>query len=467
MKQANEKYRNQVYLSGAKLMHYLASIALFFVFWMLFRYGALRSVGDVGFRYNYYAAAGYAACLMFFCRTYNAYLLGYTRVRMLVFSQMLAQFFSAVVLYITVSFAWNQWKSPLWFLPMLALDAALDVFWSCWGNKLYFQWNPTKNTILIYRDQQDKRRLGTLGGKPTERLYKITRELQYDGSFHDLEKELMGFDAVFVAGVNSRCRNGILKYCKAHDIPGFFLPHVGDVIMQEAVHVQAFDAPVLHVKRSAPSPEYRIMKRLFDVALSLLCIVAFSPVMLAIAAAVRCCDRGPVLYKQVRLTRNGKRFKILKFRSMRVDAEKDGPCLSSGKGDSRVTPVGRVIRMCRLDELPQLFNILAGDMSFVGPRPERPEIAAQYEKTIPDFPLRLQVKAGLTGYAQVYGKYSIDPYEKLQFDLLYINHMNMLTDINLLFATAAILFLKEKTEGADAEQTTAENRCGTEQDAAP
>ena len=286
-----------------------------------------------------------------------------------------------------------------------------------------------------------------MGGKPTERMYKITKELQYDGSFYKLKPELEGFDAVFVAGVNSRCRNGILKYCKEMGIPGFFLPHMGDVIMQEAVHVQAFDTPVLYVNRSLPMPEYRIVKRLFDISASLAGIVLLSPLMLAVALAVRLYDGGPALYRQVRLTRNGKRFKILKFRSMRVDAEKDGPRLSSGEDDDRVTPVGRFIRMCRLDELPQLFNILAGDMSFVGPRPERPEIAAEYEKDLPDFRLRLQVKAGLTGYAQVYGKYNIDPYEKLQFDLLYINHMGLLIDIQLLFATAAILFLREKTQG--------------------
>lgn len=460
----SEQYKKQLCISGIKLLHYAAAIALFFLFWMLFRYGALLGVEDVGFRYNFYVAAGYAACLLFFSRTYNAYLLGYTRIRMLVFLQFLAQFFSALIVYCVVSLAWNVWKAPLWFLPMLALDALLDIAWSLWSNGWYFKLFPTKKTILIYRSEQDRIRLGNLRGKPAERLYKITKELQYDGSFHELKPLLAGYDAVFVAGVNSRCRNGILKYCKEQGIPGFFLPHVGDVIMQEAVHVQAFDAPVLYVARSELKPEYRIVKRLFDIVASLAGIVILSPVMLGIALAVHFCDGGPALYKQVRLTRNGKRFQILKFRSMRVDAEKDGCArLSAGKEDERVTPVGRLLRMCRLDELPQLFNILAGDMSFVGPRPERPEIAEEYCRTIPDFRLRLQVKAGLTGYAQVYGKYNTDPYEKLQFDLLYINHMSALTDIKLLFATMAILLLEEKTEGLkekQKEKTERENETG-------
>ena len=178
--------------------------------------------------------------------------------------------------------------------------------------------------------------------------------------------------------------------------------------------------------------------------------------MLITALTIRLYDGGPALYKQVRLTKNGKTFKIWKFRSMRVDAEKDGIArLSTGDNDDRITPIGKIVRKCRLDELPQLFNILFGQMSIVGPRPERPEIAKQYYEHIPDFKLRLQVKAGLTGYAQVYGKYNIDPYEKLEFDLLYINNMNVLTDLRLIFATIGILFLPESTEGVDPGQVTA------------
>ena len=178
--------------------------------------------------------------------------------------------------------------------------------------------------------------------------------------------------------------------------------------------------------------------------------------MLITALAIKLYDHGPVFYRQTRLTKDGRHFKIIKFRSMRVDAEKDGVArLSSGDKDDRITPIGRIVRKCRLDELPQLFNILCGDMSVVGPRPERPEIAEQYYKTMPDFQLRLQVKAGLTGYAQVYGKYNTDPYEKLEFDLLYINNMGFLTDIRLIFATIGILFQAESTEGISEGAVTA------------
>lgn len=450
MDRMQEEYRKRLITTGIKIIHFGLSIALFFIFWTLFRYGILFPVHDVGYRYNYFVTAGYGVLLFFFNRVYNSYLLGYSRIRECAFAEFLSQLFSVVILYFVVSIAWNQWHAPWMFLALLFVQLLWDLFWAYHANGLYFKMYPTKRTILVYRNKQDKKRFGSLKGKPSERLYKIVDELMWDGAFVDLKEHLVGYDAVFVAGVNSRCRNGILKYCKEEGIPGFFLPHVGDVIMQEAMHIQSFDSPVLYVTKTYIKPEYRIVKRAFDIISSGLGIVILSPVMLITALAIHFYDGGPALYKQVRLTQDGKEFKILKFRSMRVDAEKDGVArLSTGDNDDRVTPIGRFVRKCRLDELPQLINIFIGDMSVVGPRPERPEIAKQYYESIPDFKLRLQVKAGLTGYAQVYGKYNTDPYEKLQFDLLYINHMDVLTDLKLIFATAAILFSSESTEGVE------------------
>ena len=169
---------------------------------------------------------------------------------------------------------------------------------------------------------------------------------------------------------------------------------------------------------------------------------------------IKLYDGGPVFYKQERLTYNHKVFMIYKFRSMRVDSEKTGAQLAK-KNDDRITPVGHVIRSLHIDELPQLFNILKGDMAFVGPRPERPEIAAQYCEEMPEFALRLQAKAGLTGYAQVYGKYNTTPYDKLTMDLMYIAHPSIVEDLKIMFATVKILFMPESTEGISEGQTTA------------
>ena len=464
---ANHFEKSKYKLLLLKLVHLVLSVALFYIFWLLFRYHTLWGMNKYGFRYNYFIAFGYGVLLYWFNRIYNAYLLGYNRIRALVFGQFFSQFFAVVLIYLMVSVGWNQLRAPWIFFSLLALQLVLDVVWSYLGTKYFFKLIPRRKTLLIYRNQLDRTRFGNMGGKPTERLYQVTDEIQYDGPFSELEEHLSGYDAVFVAGVNSRCRNGILKYCKTNGIPGFFLPHVGDTIMREAQHVKSFDSPVLYVNRTVLNPEYDIIKRAFDIVSSAAALILLSPVMLITGLAIHFYDGGPAFYKQARLTKDGKEFKILKFRSMRVDAEKDGVArLSTGKNDDRITPIGRFIRKCRIDEIPQLWNIFKGEMSVVGPRPERPELTEAYSEIMPDFKLRLQVKAGLTGYAQVYGKYNTDPYEKLEFDLLYINSMNILTDLQLCFATFGILFLPESTEGVAAGQTTAmdyeneENRTG-------
>ena len=450
----NEK--NGYKLLLLKLIHMFVSLALFYASWLLFRYNRLHGIKVIGFRYNIYIAMGYGVLLYWFNRTYDAFLLGYSRVRSLVFRQFISQALSVVITYCVACIAWNRFQRGWIFLPMLAVQLVLDAIWSYLATAAYFKYTRQRRTLLIYRDELDKKRFGSIHGKPTERLYKIVDELQYDGSFSELREKILDYDAVFVAGVNSRCRNGILKYCQENSIPGFFLPHVGDMIMQEAEHVKTFDSPVLYVNRKVLNPEYAIIKRIFDIVSSGIGLLVLSPIMLITGLAIHFYDGGPAFYKQVRLTKDGREFEILKFRSMRVDAEKDGVArLSTGENDSRITPIGRFVRKVRLDELPQLINIFKGDMSVVGPRPERPEIARQYCESMPDFGLRLQVKAGLTGYAQVYGKYNTEPYEKLEFDLLYINHMNILTDLQICFATLAILFSKESTQGVEQGKVTA------------
>ena len=194
--------------------------------------------------------------------------------------------------------------------------------WTILANKYYCKLNPPRKTLLLYRNARDKRRFGSVIGKPIERLYKISKEIEFDGTYDEIKDQLNGYEAVFVAGVNSHCRNGILKHCENNNIRGFFLPHIGDVIMQGAQHVQSFDSPVLTVNRKVLKPEYRMIKRGCDILLSVLGLIIFSPVFLITSIAIKVYDKGPVFYKQVRLTRDGKKFRIIKFRSMKVDAER-------------------------------------------------------------------------------------------------------------------------------------------------
>ena len=218
---------------------------------------------------------------------------------------------------------------------------------------------------------------------------------------------------------------------------------------------RSFDTPIYLTREYALKIEQRIAKRLIDLLCSALLLIIASPFMLVTAIAIKVYDGGPVLYKQIRCTIGRREFYILKFRSMKVDAEKDGVARLASKNDSRITPVGRFIRATRIDELPQLLNILKGDMSFIGPRPERPEIIDQYLEDMPEFAFRMKVKAGLAGYAQVYGKYNTTPYDKLKLDLTYIEQYSVWLDLKLMLLTLKILIKPESTEGVDSTQTTA------------
>ena len=233
------------------------------------------------------------------------------------------------------------------------------------------------------------------------------------------------------------------------------MPKIPDVLVKGSDQLHLFDTPILLVREYALTVEQRLAKRLIDVICALILVVITSPVMLITAICIKCYDGGPVLYRQVRCTIGGREFKIMKFRSMRVDAEKDGVARLAARNDSRITPVGKFIRAVRIDELPQLFNILAGDMSFIGPRPERPEIIRQYVEDMPEFVYRMKVKAGLAGYAQVYGKYNTTPYDKLKLDLSYIENYSVWLDIKLMLLTLKILVKAESTEGVDSTQVTA------------
>jgi exopolysaccharide biosynthesis polyprenyl glycosylphosphotransferase len=344
----------------------------------------------------------------------------------------------------------------LW--PLLLVQAAqllISCFWAYAAQGLYYRvFGPKKTAVICDMREGMEKMIEQYGltGK-----YDVKASLSVTDCLKDDMKALQDgeIEAAFLCGVHSHERNILLKYCVMHDIDVYVIPRVGDVIMSGARRMHMFHLPVLMVRRYTPTPEFYFVKRLFDVVASGLALVLLSPVMLAVAIAIR-SDGGPAFYKQVRLTTDGRKFRIIKFRSMRVDAEKDGKArLSTGDSDDRVTKVGRVIRKVRLDELPQLINIFKGDMSFVGPRPERPEIAAEYEKELPEFSLRLQAKAGLTGYAQVYGQYNTTPYDKLQMDLQYISHPSLWEDLRIILATIKILFQKESTEGVAEGQQTA------------
>ncbi len=387
-----------------------------------------------------------------FCRSYDAFHISTSPISELIYSQGLSLVIADFALYMVIWLLSLHMPNVLPMLLVLAAQLLVSVLWAFLSHKWYFSNYRPRETAVIYDAREGMESL--IGEYGLEKKFKIEHVLQVKECLKSLSV-LDGCDTVFLAGIHSHDRNIILKYCMYRGIRVYVIPRVGDVIMGGAKQIHMFHLPMMQIERYHPIPEYVLAKRFFDILLSGIALIVLSPFILVTAIAVK-SDGGPALYKQKRLTKDGRVFNVLKFRSMRVDAEKDGVArLSTGDKDDRITPVGKVIRKIRFDELPQLFNILRGDMSIVGPRPERPEIAAQYEKEMPEFALRLQAKAGLTGYAQVYGKYNTTPYDKLLMDLTYIGRPSLWEDFKICLATVKILFMPESTEGVAEGMTTA------------
>lgn len=239
----------------------------------------------------------------------------------------------------------------------------------------------------------------------------------------------------------------LIKYCSVKDKVIYIVPGLLEIAMMNSKIKNKGDVLLLKVEPLGLSFEQRVMKRTMDVVLSAIGLVLTSPLFLIIALMIKLEDRGPVFYKQKRVTENNRIFEIYKFRTMVVDAEKyTGPVLAM-ENDPRILKVGRFLRATRLDELPQLINVLKGEMSIVGPRPERPHFVKQFNEEIEEFKYRVFVKAGITGLAQILGRYTTKPENKAKYDLLYIRNYSLLLDIRIMINTLKILFCKDKSAG--------------------
>ena len=366
------------------------------------------------------------------------------QIRDVIFGEVLATMITDIIMYILIWMLSIHLPNLIPGLITWGGQCVIGVIWAYVMHQSYFSTHPPLRTIVIYDERMGMENLIHTYG--LEKRFNIKTVYPVESIMDKLEV-MEEFDAAFLCGIHSRERNIILKHCISHKIKLFMIPRIADVMMRGSEQIHMLYLPILKTQRYKPSIEYQIIKRTMDIVVSGIATIVLSPLFLITAIAVK-SDGGPAFYKQKRLTKDGKVFEILKFRSMRVDAEKySGAVLSAGENDPRITKVGRIIRACRLDELPQLLNILKGDMSLVGPRPERPELQKEIEKEVPEFGLRLQAKAGLTGYAQVYGKYNTTFYDKLLMDLMYISKPSILEDFTIMLATVKILTSKESTEG--------------------
>lgn len=447
------KFEHRLLLRIVKVLDAAMVTVPFALCWML--YYADRVDAPFYAKGNWLVIALFFIVYIIFGRVYDAFLISINRISEIIYSQALAFLVSDGIMYIVIWLLSKHLPNVIPGLMAIVGQLVLASLWALLAHKWYFATFPARVTAIIY--DMRKGMTDLIESYGLDAKYDVKMTAHVDECIANLSM-LHDMQTVFLSGIHSHERNIIIKYCVAHDIDVFVIPRVGDVLMSAARPMHMFHLPMLHLGRYSVQPEYLFFKRLVDVLISGVMLIVLSPIMLIVAACIKATDGGPVFYKQVRLTKDGKTFKILKFRSMRVDAEKDGVArLSTGSKDDRVTPVGRVIRACRLDELPQLLNILAGDMTLVGPRAERPEIAAKYEEELPEFALRLQSKAGLTGYAQIYGKYNTTPYDKLQMDLMYMAHPSIIEDFKIMFATVKILFMPESTEGvAEGSETAME-----------
>ena len=445
------RFKHDLILRIIKIMDAVLMTVPFALCWYL--YYAKHIASPFYAKGDYLVVALFFVLFVIFGRVYDAFLMSMQRISEIVYAQFLAAAVSDFIMYIVIWLLSKHLPNILPGVAALIGQVVLAAVWAYNAHHAYFKIFPPQATAVIYDTRQGMEKL--IGKYGLNTKYKVVLTATADECIANLAM-LDGVSTVFMSGIHSHDRNVILKYCVENNIGIFVIPRIGDTIMSGAYPMHMFHLPMLKVGRYHPQPEYLFIKRLLDIVISAVALVVLSPIFLVTAIAIKATDHGPVFYKQIRLTKDGKEFGILKFRSMRVDAEKDGVArLSSGDHDDRITPVGKVIRACRMDELPQLLNILRGELSIVGPRPERPEIAAQYCEEMPEFSLRLQAKAGLTGYAQIYGKYNTTPYDKLVMDLMYIAHPSIVEDLKIMFATVKILFMPESTEGVSEGQTTA------------
>ncbi len=394
-------------------------------------------------------------------KLFGALKVGYMRVLDVIIAQIFSVLCTNVVAYLQLALI-GRWKFLSHLGPIIRLtliNLAVVILWVIFMRWIYNTIYPPKSVILVYDVRNPEKLLKNIASRRDK--YAIAEAVMVDRGLDYIKERITKYEACILGDIPAHERNLLIKYCFEKNIRCYCSPKISDIMLMSSEKIHMFDTPLLLMRNRGLTVEQAFVKRLLDIVICVALTVVLSPVLLVIAILVKCYDGGPVFYRQQRLTRNGKVFRIIKFRSMRVDSEKNGARLAA-KGDSRVTPVGRVLRKIHFDELPQLFNIIKGDMSIVGPRPERPEIAAEYEKKIPEFSYRLKMKAGLTGYAQVYGKYNTKPYDKLKLDLTYIENYSLWLDFQLVASTAKVLFQKENTEGVDQSQKTALDSGGME-----
>lgn len=394
-------------------------------------------------RGNWVLIGVYAVMTAVFFKAYGGFKLGYLKKTDMLYSQLISMVCVNVIAYFLISLIGRDFMKWVPILELTVADFAVLTVWTFITGKIYFMIYPPRRLIILYSSHQ----AAALVMKMSQRVdkYMICESVDISEDSEKIKELILKYEGVIICDIPADMRNDYVKFCFENSIRAYIAPKISDIIIRGADDIRLFDTPLMLCRNYGLDFEQRLCKRAFDIVFSLIVLIPALPIMLICALCIKLHDGGPVLYKQTRLTIDEKEFQVYKFRSMIVDAEKNGIPQLCTEADDRITPVGKFLRKCRLDELPQLFNILKGDMSVVGPRPERPELSDEYKKEMPEFGYRLKVKAGLTGYAQVTGVYDTSPYDKLKMDLMYIENYSLRMDLQIILMTIKTMLFPGKT----------------------
>lgn len=438
-----EQYKRIVkFLSSAAIV--LVELAIYYYVWM--NYYNINMTISFWRRGNWLIAGEYLLLLLFFHRMNGGLKVGIYKYVTLVYSHMLSIVGINGFFYVQVVLFDKKMHNPMPLLVLTAVDLILVMLWA-WGfKKIYSALFPKKRLLFVYGEKPMSQLVNRIDTR--EDKYVIAQNVSVCIGFDSILKQAAGYDGIIVGDIPAGDRNQLLKLCYTNNIRSYTVPKISDILLRSSTELNIFDSPLYLLRNfGGLAWDQRVIKRIEDVLITSVVLLITSPVFLIVALLLKLTDHGPIFYTQKRLTLDGKEFSIYKFRTMIVDAEKKSGPVKAGDKDPRILPIGHFLRATRLDELPQLLNILKGDMSLVGPRPERPELMEIITKNIPEFEMRLKVKAGLTGYAQIYGKYCTTSYDKLKLDLTYILNYSIFMDLKLILMTPKVLFMKESTEG--------------------
>jgi exopolysaccharide biosynthesis polyprenyl glycosylphosphotransferase len=448
-----EQYKRVVKFGSAAVI-LLIEVGLYWALWQFY----LNTIIEERFwrRGIWLLAALYGVLLIFFLQTYGGLKIGYLKRGNIIYSHILSLVIVNIIGYLILALVDKKFHSPTSFILLTLIDGIIVFAWVFLFQWIYGVLFPPRRLLIVYGERPVFSIMEKIGARDDK--YIICDDISIDVGIEKIMKKAEEFEGIVLGDIPSHERNLILKKCYDVSIRVYMIPKISDILIRSSTNLNLFDTPILLSRNEGLQVDQMIVKRCIDIVVSVIGIIFSLPLFVMFGAAIHLTDRGPIFYKQTRLTLNGKLFEIYKFRTMRVDAEKDGIARLAGDVDDRITTVGKVLRATRMDELPQLFNIIKGDMSLVGPRPERPEIAKEYMKELPEFSMRLKMKAGLTGYAQVHGKYNTTPYDKLKLDLHYIRNYSIWMDLVLIVLTPKVLFMKESTEGVGEGETNANSK---------